>query len=319
MFSPVEPSPELLIVATEQAGVLTTAQASGHGLGRHSRQRLLESGRWQRLTTSIYFVHDTPPPWVSYAWAGTLLGGPQARLGGLAAAKLYGITDLEPRPLTVMVPEQSPCTSRPPWRFQRERPGIRSDRSHGDPPRLTIEDTVLDLCDAGDEERVVEWVTKAVQHRLTIPRRLREALSRRSRVRHRRLIEGLLQDVADGAETFLEVRYLHDVERTHGLPRGERQHCSRRGAGFRDVRYREQRTVVELDGRLGHVDMGRFRDMRRDNLAALDDEVTLRYGSADVLGRRCLVAGQVAELLIRRGWTGALIRCPRCPPTPVFE
>ena len=44
--------------------------------------------------------------------------------------------------------------------------------------------------------------------------------------------------------------------------------------------------------------------MARDNRSALRSETTLRYGWADVTGRRCAVARQVASLLRDRGWTG---------------
>jgi hypothetical protein len=111
------------------------------------------------------------------------------------------------------------------------------------------------------------------------------------------------------------VRYLHDVERAHGLPTGERQ--SRSTAGdVRDVLYRRYATVVELDGRLGHEGLGRFRDMRRDNAATLDGDVTLRYGDADIRTEPCAVAFQVAEVLIRRGWGGLPTRCRRCRLVP---
>ncbi|WP_375422971.1 hypothetical protein [uncultured Friedmanniella sp.] len=72
----------------------------------------------------------------------------------------------------------------------------------------------------------------------------------------------------------------------------------------RDVRYSAYGVVVELDGRLGHEGLGRFRDMARDNGAVLDGEVTLRYGSAEVFGEACLVARQVGAVLGGPGWRG---------------
>jgi len=78
------------------------------------------------------------------------------------------------------------------------------------------------------------------------------------------------------------------------------------------VRYDPFRLVVELDGRVGHEGMGRFRDMRRDNGSTVAGDATLRYGWADVVGRRCQVAGQVGSVLTARGWTGRLRRCPQC-------
>ena len=121
---------------------------------------------------------------------------------------------------------------------------------------------------------------------------------------------GLLTDVADGVESPLELRYLREVERPHGLPRGKRQHRARGTA--RDVYYSEFATVVELDGRIGHEGAGVLRDMRRDNRSALFGEATLRYGWADVTERPCLVAAEVAAVLSRRGWTDVPRLCSRC-------
>lgn len=157
----------------------------------------------------------------------------------------------------------------------------------------------------------------AVQARKTTVPRLRLALQRRSRLKHRGLLTTLLGDVAQGAETPLEVAYLRDVERAHGLPRADRQQVSSRSPDIRDVYYDAYSTVVELDGRLGHEGMGRFRDLRRDNLAALSGAVPLRYGSVDVYGEPCSVAFQLSEVLIRRGWDDLPQRCPNCLAVPL--
>ena len=54
--------------------------------------------------------------------------------------------------------------------------------------------------------------------------------------------------------------------------------------------YKEYGLLIELDGRLGHEGVGRFRDMRRDNRATIDGLATLRYGFGDVHGIPCEVA-----------------------------
>jgi len=108
----------------------------------------------------------------------------------------------------------------------------------------------------------------------------------------------------------LELRYLHDVERRHQLPQARRQQRSARRRAVRDLRYEEFALLIELDGRT-HIP-GRFRDMERDNGGLLDGEVTLRYGWADVTGRPCQVAGEVARLLTLRGWVGVMTRCSWC-------
>ncbi|GAA1851039.1 hypothetical protein ACFFOM_04500 [Microlunatus capsulatus] len=311
MLPRVDPSAELLGLARAQGGVVSAEQADLLGLGRHSKQRLLRTGQWQRVEGPVYAVHVLPLDFTARAWTGVLLGGPGPRLGGESAGFLHGLTTEEPRSVDVLVPLRSRLQDRPLWTFTRETPGARDARSPGDPPRLALEDTVLDLCEGADARAVVDWVTRAVQTRRTSAVRLRRALDERSRHSRRRLLTELLDDVGEGADSPLELRYLRDVERPHGLPRGVRQHRSRHRYR-RDVVYPEYGVVVELDGRLGHEGVGRFRDMERDNLSALDGETTFRYGHADVSGEACGVARQVAGVLTVRGWTGVLRPCPRC-------
>ena len=118
----------------------------------------------------------------------------------------------------------------------------------------------------------------------------------------------------------LELTYLRDVERAHGLDvLVSRQLPSLTHRAVRDVAYTGFGVVVELDGRLGHTELGRFRDMDRDNEASLDGLLTLRFGAGDLHGRPCAVAAQVARALRQRGWTGLPTRCPRCVRVPEGE
>jgi hypothetical protein len=256
----------------------------------------------------------SPPPyeWITLAWAGVLLGRASARLGGRAAGYLGGLMDVPPALIEVRVPESRMVRSRSCWTFVRERPGVRPAASTGSPPRVPLEDTVLDLTDqATDARTVIDLVTRAVQTRRTTVTRLRSAVQGRCRLRHRLLLE-VLADVAAGAHSPLELRYLRDVERPHRLPKGERQRSRSGCPEARDVWYEPYRTVVELDGRLGHGGRGRFRDMRRDNASLVAGDATLRYGWEDVDDRACTVAWEVGGVLGDRGWTGQPAVCPRC-------
>jgi hypothetical protein len=306
-------------LADLQDGVVSHEQVVGHGLSRDVSARLVRSGSWQRLARGLYLTHPLAPSWDALAWGGVLLGGPRARLGPEASGFRHGLRPDPPTPLDVLVPVDHPIGSRGYWRFQRERPGARPGRSVGSPPRLSVEDTVLDLADGAAAGDVVGVVTTAVQRRLTTPDRLRRNLDLRSRHAHRNLLLDLLTDVDQGAETPLEFRYLRDVERPHGLPRGHRQ-TSRTGLRYvRDVRYDGFDLLVELDGRDGHEGIGRFRDMNRDNVHALHDELTLRFGWFDVTTRACAMAFQVHVVLSRRGYDRPFQRCRRCCRVPELD
>lgn len=239
-----------------------------------------------------------------------LLGGPGARLAGDAAGHLWGLVDDPPELIQVLVPVGRQVAAREGWTFPRERPGVRSGRSVGNPPRTTIADTVVDLCADRDADGVVDVVTRAVQGRRVDADQLLTCVRARRRLPHRAMLLALLGDVGRGAESTLELRYLRDVERAHGLPAGVRQHRSRSGAEVRDLLYEEQATVVELDG-LAHL-RRILRDMRRDNAALVGGLATLRFGWSDVTGSPCQVAWQVAAVLVARGWDGLPTRCHRC-------
>jgi len=101
----------------------------------------------------------------------------------------------------------------------------------------------------------------------------------------------------------------------HGLPRARRQVQVRRGgrSEYRDLVYDSYGVVVETDGRTAHLVTAAWRDAHRDNAAAADGFITLRYSWSDVNGRPCYVARQVAAALTRRGWPGKLRPCsPAC-------
>ena len=303
-------------LARAQAGVVTTEQALGCGLSRHALARMAGQGQWQRMARGVFFAASGEIGWDARAWAGVLLGGEGARLGAQSSAFLHRLRPEPPDLVDVLVRGERIVRVTGAWVFHRDGVGVRSPRTVGSPPRLRIEDVVLDLSDQGDGADTIRLVTKAVQQRLTTADRLVAALGHRRRHRHRALLTALLCDVADGAESALELAYLRDVERPHGLPRGNRQR-SRLGLPYcSDVGYDEHDLLVELDGRDGHRDVGRFRDMQRDNRFAVRAWLTLRYGWFDVVHHPCSVAAQVATALRDRGWAGDFARCRRCLRVP---
>ncbi len=299
-------------LAQIQSGVISRDQALGSGVSPTVVKRLLRDGVWGSSAPGIYSVPNTEPDWLSQVWAGVLLGGSQARAAGTTAASLHELIDTRQLPIEVLVPVGRQLADRPWVTFRQERPGVRAVSGRAEPPRTRIEDTVLDLCATGTPADCVSWVTGAMQRRLTSPEALGRALTRRSRMPHRRLLIGLLSDVATGVHSALERRYQQEVERAHGLPTPERQR-SRPGRNvFVDVAYRQYLLIIELDGRVGHVGQGRHRDRRRDNEHATSGALTLRFGWEEVTGEPCAVARDVAEVLVARGWSGFPVSCPGC-------
>lgn len=187
------------------------------------------------------------------------------------------------------------------------------------PPCLRFEAAVLLTASrARTADDAVAVIANACQSQRTTPQRLLAVLDEMpANLRRRRFLREILADVATGAYSFLEVHYLRDVERPHGLPTGRRQRRVVVGSRpyLRDVEYVGLGVVAELDGRLGHEDLvSRANDKDRDTDAARTGAHTARIGYLQVMSRRCATAQRVADLLRAGGWTKGPRRCgPGCP------
>jgi hypothetical protein len=306
-----------------QEGVLTREQALRAGLSRRLIEGRLESGRWQRLHKGVFATFSGPVPRAARLWGAVLRAGDDAVLSHHTAAEIWNLTDQSSSSIHVSVPRQAGSLIIPGLvlHYSSRLPGARHPARL--PPQTTLEETVLDLADVSrTAEDAVAWAIKACQRRLTIPDRIAAALETRNRARWRRDLTDAITEVRAGAHSPLELRYLRDVERRHGLPRGDRQAVTmRRGTRqYADVRYAKYGVVVELDGVLAHPAEARTYDSRRDNANMLDGYQTLRYGWVPVAYHACAVALEVADLLRKRGWRGFLRRCGNaCPVTMSAE
>jgi hypothetical protein len=302
-------------VVDGQAGVVSRSQLRDLGVARSFVRAELRARRWRRVYPGVIATFTGPLPDLARVWAAVLYAGDAAVACLDTAAWLWELRSDLPLAITVCVPHG--CRTIP------SRSGVRilqsrrlAERTHPSrmPPCTTIEDTVLDLVYvARSEHRVIDLVLLACQRRLTTPDRLAARAAVRHRLRWRWLLEGLVHEVSEGVTSPLERYYARNVERAHGLPRGERN----RGEGppgqrrYRDVHYRRWELVVELDGAAAHPKDRRELDDLRDNEVVERGERTLRYGWRSVTGLSCEVAQQVATLLHQAGWKGQLRPCGR--------
>jgi len=290
-------------------------QAGDAGLSSRQMENLVRVGRWQRVYYGVYASFTGEPARGAVLWAAVLRAGPQAILSHETAAELSGLVDKRSKLLHVTIPESQRV--RPTAGFVIHRSSrILEIRDPDLPPRTLIEETMLDLAqDAASFDDVVSLLARAFQRRLTLPGLLRQSVDLRTRLRWRAEILQAVEDVASGAHSALEYRYLRDVERAHGLPVAERQARAVQNGRviYRDVLYRQFGVAVELDGRASHPAEQRARDNRRDNVSASEGVLTLRYGWPDVTERPCETAAEVAAVLGQRGWPGPWRRCRRCP------
>ncbi|QIK68068.1 type IV toxin-antitoxin system AbiEi family antitoxin domain-containing protein [Nocardioides sp. HDW12B] len=317
----------LLPVLEGQDGVVARRQALAVGLTAENVERLLRRNELAAIHPGVYVDHTGTPSWDQRAWAAVLWGWPAVLSHSSALAVVEGPGS----------PHRSGVIEIAVVKDRRllDRPGVVVRRSAhvaartqvGAPPRIRYDEAVLDVVARLDRvDDVVAEVSRVVQGRCTSPDRLLSTVRSRRRVRHRDLLVDVLGDLAAGATSALERRYLCDVERPHGLPQAIRQlrHRTRDGVVYRDVLYllAGRLLVLELDGRGFHQSARqRDRDLERDLLARIEHGAeTARLGWGQCAGRPCRTAGMVGVLLRRMGWTGRVHGCrPGCEAPLWFD
>jgi very-short-patch-repair endonuclease len=308
-------------------GVVSRYEALNAGYSRETIAWRLESGRWQQLYRGVYATFNGPVPRAAWLRAAVLRAGTGAVLSHWTAAELHGIADPPG-------PEDDPAGRihvTVPSTRRVDAPGVivhisgrvgDAVQPNREPPRTSIEETVLDLTQiARTFDQVCGWITRACGRRLTTEDKLRGAAARRKKMAFRTEIDESLAAAGIGVHSVLEYRYLADVERAHGLPRANRQVrvVVDGKSAYRDVYYAEFRAVVELDGRFAHPPEQRGKDNHRDVVANAHGIVTSRYDWSDINERACETAVLQAQVLRERGWAGVPFPCePGCPVGAAF-
>jgi hypothetical protein len=306
-----------------QDGVISRRQVLAAGGTDLDIARLVRRRVWAPFHEGVYVDHTGPPTRRQREWAAVLVHHPAA-LAGRSALRAHGLdADAEPDGRTVV--EVAVAHGR----RVRDPAGVRTIQVRdlgakalmdASPPRLKLEPAVLMVASSAPrDDAAVAVLADAVRCGKTTPPRLRAALDELDRLPGRRLLGEALADVAVGAQSPLEVRYLRDVERAHGLPSGSRQvrEVVRVVEGevlrvvYRDVRYRDHAALVELDGQLGHAAAkDGWADLDRDLGAAVRGDLTLRAGWQQVLDP-CRLAVVVGAVLATRGWHASPVSCAR--------
>jgi hypothetical protein len=299
-----------------QDGVFARWQARELGLEPEFVAARVRSGQWQRPQLGVYAAFSGPLPRAAELWAAVLRAGPQAALSHQTAAELDGFAPRLSRLIHVTVPLPQHMVNVPGVAIHRSGRLELARHPARTPPRTRVEETALDLAlQAPTFDDAFGWISRPCNGRLTTPPLIRAAMQSRGRVRWRRQLDLALSDIAEGVLSPLENRWVRDVERAHGLPAGDRQVLIVRDGQpqYLDNLYAELSLGVELDGQAFHPADQRWLDISRDNALAADGILVLRYGWADVDGRRCATAIQFGEVAVKRGWNGSVRRCgPIC-------
>ena len=313
---PIDMPPQTTELLAAQGGAIARRQGPGTGIDTRAMRSRVSSGRWQRLQRGVYAAFSGDPARETVLWAALLRAGPGAALSHQTAAERHGLIDEPSSLITITVP-----ASRHPT--QENIPGVIIYRSDAIlrtrhpamlPPCTRVEDTVLDLIQASRSfDDAYAWICRAIGRRRTTAERIRLAMDARKKMRWRKEIALALGDADEGVLSVLEYRYVHRVERPHGLPAARRQARigQRTGHRYLDNLYDKYRVCVECDGTAAHPADEQWRDKRRDNENTVRGIVTLRFGFPDVSNRCCQTAATVAAVLGQAGWPGLPRACSR--------
>ena len=298
-------------VAVEQRGLLTRVQCLGAGMSGKAVRWRVDRGVWVRVHPGVYQTRPGRDDWHTQALAAQL-AVPGSAFSHRTAGYLHRLLRDAPRGVDLLV-DQSRRVAAPAGVTLRRRVGADHDVDplHW-PWRTTMPATILDLAELGTHDDVLAMLGTAFHRGATSEGTLRDHLARRSRHRRRALLNDVLADIADGAESVMEMRFVRDVARPHGLPVGRAQAATVvRGLRVHDRAYDAERVLLELDGRLGHAGAARVGDGVRDRRSATRGWLTVRAFWGDVAVTPCALAVEMGEVLATRGWRGRIHACRR--------
>lgn len=202
-----------------QCGVLSRQQVVACGLTPQYIRTQVRGRRWQRLFRAAYATFSGPVPREAVLWAAVLCAGPGAVLSHQSAAEACGLIDEPYDPIHVTLPLARRVTGLPGLMIHNS---IRIESACHPirlPPQTRVEETVVDLTQTSYSlEQALSWITRACGRRLTRPERIASAIDARKKLRWRAELLASVADAAAGAHSPLELRYVRNVERAHGLP-----------------------------------------------------------------------------------------------------
>ncbi|MFP5219870.1 MAG: hypothetical protein ACLGIG_09050 [Actinomycetes bacterium] len=297
----------------EQHGVLARSQALATGMSRSAWAWRHDSERWSSLLPGVALAHLGTPDDEQIGWGAVVHCGPGSAVTGDWALLLHGFRSaVRPTRVDVAVTEGR-AVRRAVLRAGDVRLDVVPRQVRGlegllhpvrRPPVVRLPAAALHAAAAAATDRAAEWrVAAVVQQRLTSPTQLRTALGAHPRLRRRRLVADVLDDVEQGAHSGSELAFLR-LLREAGLPLPDRLQRPVRANGKRylDGWWERQRVAAEIDG-AHHVEVGQWdEDVLRHNAVVVaersDRVLPLRFTTTNLRHDRPEVIGQLRMALL---------------------
>lgn len=291
-----------LAVALETRVAVGTREDLVARFGRSQLDRALRDHRIVRVLPGVYAARARAAAFDVRARAASAWLGPGAAVGGNAACHLLAEASPEPRVIHAWAP-RSDRPRAPGW-LVVHRPLVAMEPVMAGGVRVSApDDAVIQAWMTSPVPSRASVVIEAVRRGLVLPDATLARLEQYGRVRHRRALIDLLQRLAPGIESFLELEARSRVFVGREFARLESQVVVQ-AAGERyrlDLFDRATRTAIELDGAAFHgSDSARRRDLDRDARLNSVGIATVRLTYEDIMNRPAWARRIVRETLRAR-------------------
>lgn len=287
-------------LAARQHGLVTTAQLHALGLSGGSVAHRVRQHRLLRVHRGVYAVGHARLSVAGRQLAAVLACGDGAVLSHGSAASALGLLGPRGGPVHVTAPPGNGSASRSGIRVHRGRALAADDVTRVDAlPVTTVARTLVDLGDVVPPAQVRTAFVAAERARLLDMVRVDAALARAGRRRGPAVLRSLLAAYDPRwheTRSELELAMLDLVQR-HELPAPAVNEWLL-GRHLVDFLWREERVIVETDGRAFHdAATARRADARRDHALRRGGYRVLRVSYDDVTGAPARVAARIAAAL----------------------
>jgi very-short-patch-repair endonuclease len=267
--------------AEPREGVLSRRDLRGLGVDDAFVRREIRAGRWRRHGNQTIAVHTGMLTSVAHRWRAVWeVGERHALIDGVTALQAAGVSGYADDTVHVSVRHNARVAPVPGVWMHKVIRRVPDEPFPAGVPRTRPAIAALRAAHwATSDKQAALLLVLPVQQRIVTGAQLADAASVvRGRTR-RSLIQGLVQDIADGAHSLGELDFVAACRR-RGLPEPSRQ-VLRQGRGrkvYLDVYWDEAALVVEVDG-TGHVlGLQHMHDDLRQNEISLGKDLVLRVG-----------------------------------------
>ena len=208
-------------VMHSQMGLISRRQVLEAGADDNFIERMVRRNEWKALHPGVYVGHTGRPSEDQLRMGAVLYAWPAA-LAGESALVVHGVRNVVEGEVRIAVDVGRKVVAPQGVSIVRLKDLEQRVLWNRAPPRLRIEEAALEAASRSwvhsGEAGAVGLLADICQQRFSTPTRLFAGLESLPRLAGRAFIGALLGDVATGALSLLEHRYLTRVERAHGLP-----------------------------------------------------------------------------------------------------